>query len=445
MHPLIERQLAKHLGPLDGLEADLRGLTFDALRDFVHAVDAAYAQADGDRAMLERSLELTSEELMAHNASLADSLGTETQRAQENEQRLSLVMKTLAQGVIIFDMGAYMVDLNDEAAALLGVTREVALGKRVTHPDVAAVFLNDQGQAQRLRDLPGVRAFAEGRPVRNQLLGIRRTDGTEVFTRTTSAPMSLDGDAGPRYLLVSYVDVTAARLVERMKRDIITAASHELRTPLNGIRGFAALLERRTDIPQEAVEWASVIAAEANRLSRIGNDLLDAARLGADEAASRLAQRRLSDAVRAAVASASGPARAHTFSLRGDEDLELVVDSDRLDQVLLGVLEHALRGCPDGSEVVVEWTGDHDFVRLDLGCDGLEIGGDQMLRPSGGFIPGDAPPPEQRGGGGLDLLAVKRVVSEMGGSVTIATDPTGGSTLSISLPMTPPTEGTALS
>jgi PAS domain S-box-containing protein len=418
MHPLLQRQLAKHLGPSG--EDGGPELTPEALRAFVRAVDAAYVQADSDRAMLERSLELTSEELMEHNRELAASLGTETERAREGETRLRLVMDTLAEGIIIYDREAHIMDLNEEAAALFKTSRDGARGHRATVTDLGITYLDESGNTAVFRTLPTVLAFSERRPVRNTVLGIRRHDGTTAYVRVNAAPMFIDGGPEPRYVLASYTDVTAARLVERMKSDILTSASQELRTPLTGILGFASLLERRTDIPEEAVEWASVIAAEATRLSRISNDLLDAARLGNDVTSSHVAPVRLAVAARSAIEALSAHSRDRSFSLDGDDQLELTIDRERLNALLQALVEQAIRVSPQSDEVATSWRSDGKTVRI-------------AVR--------DSAPVVSRATD-LDVSRIRRLAVELGGTVTPSTAADGA--IEVVLPLVAPTAGAVL-
>jgi PAS domain-containing protein len=99
MHRLLRRQLRKYLGVEDEVP--------DPLRPFVAAVDAAYADFDSDRAMLERSLELSSKEL-----SDARDAATEAQR------RLTDALESISEGFFLYDAADRMVLCNSRYRGL---------------------------------------------------------------------------------------------------------------------------------------------------------------------------------------------------------------------------------------------------------------------------------------------------------------------------------------
>ena len=114
VHSLLERQLKKHFEALDTLPEELT--------DFVSAIDAAYREADEDRVMLERSLELSSQELLQANSDL---------RAEK--ERLTVTLHSIGEGVITTDTEGTITLINRVAQRLTGWPQAKAIGRPIDH------------------------------------------------------------------------------------------------------------------------------------------------------------------------------------------------------------------------------------------------------------------------------------------------------------------------
>jgi len=135
-HSLLSRQIRRHFGGEDKIPADLE--------PFLAAVDAAYRQSDDDRAMLERSMDLSSQELMQTNTAL--------------RQSLSLVQATLestADGLLVVDEGGRIVAFNHRFTEMWRLPREV-IESRDDERAIAAVLnqlVYPEGFVARVREL----------------------------------------------------------------------------------------------------------------------------------------------------------------------------------------------------------------------------------------------------------------------------------------------------
>ncbi len=423
MHRLLQRQLRLHLQGAP-VPPELEGL--------LAAVGAAYEQADDDRHMIERSLDLMSAELLDKNRELEQSLGRADARARFGEQRLQSLMDTLAEGLVVYDGSAQIIDINDEAAAFFGVTREEALGQRATSSGVGVTFLRPDGTPAAFTELPTVRAFVERRESRNRIVGVRRKDGSEIFLRANSAPMITDDRV--THVVVSYTDVTSELAVERMKTEFVALASHELRTPLTGIMGFAELLADRDDIPEEAAAWVRLIETEALRLSRVASDMLDVARLDAGGVVLRKSAVALAPAVASLIAQLEGTAPSHRFEVRGPEGAAVLADPDRLGQVLFNLIENAVKYSPQGGTVAVRWGHAGPYLAVEVSDQGIGIPPSEIPRLFDRFYRVDEPRYREIRGTGMGLYLVRELVLAMGGKVHVRSHVGRGSTFTVTLP-----------
>lgn len=146
------------------------------------------------------------------------------------------------------------------------------------------------------------------------------------------------------------------RQVEEMRRDLISNVSHELRTPLTSIRGFLQGILDGVIGPAEQERYLKLAYEEAGRLSRLVNDLLQLARLQAGS----IKLQRESVSVRGLIAEIATEVRLAAekkkILLRTEVsggDFSVLADRDKLKQIILNLLDNALKYSPEGGEVEI--------------------------------------------------------------------------------------------
>lgn len=211
-----------------------------------------------------------------------------------------------------------------------------------------------------------------------------------------------------------------------LTRDFLMSVSHDLRTPLTSIRGYAeALSEGTAGSAEERERAAAVIESEARRLERLVADLLDLARLDARRFSLHPEPTEVAGAVEAAVQGLEPIAREHgiELSVADDTDAERELDPERLAQVVVNLVENALKFA--ASKVTVRVAEVRDAVTIEVEDDGPGIPDNDRARVferlyTAGREGGRAV------GTGLGLAIVRELVEAMGGTVEIASPPTEG-------------------
>ncbi|MET8762286.1 HAMP domain-containing sensor histidine kinase [Lentzea sp. NPDC004782] len=218
---------------------------------------------------------------------------------------------------------------------------------------------------------------------------------------------------------------------ESRQRDFLLSVSHELRTPLTAVTGFAESLADGVVSGSQVAPVGAVILDEARRLDRLVTDLLDLARLGADDFRLDMAAVDLEPVVRSAaeVWHARSHARGVVFSLEVSASPTVWADARRLRQVIDGLMENALRVTPAGRPVV------------------LSLSSVLQVRDGGpGLAPEDYPVAFDRGvlharykesrpvGTGVGLALVHGLVTRMGGTITAGPAAEGGAAFTVTLP-----------
>lgn len=230
---------------------------------------------------------------------------------------------------------------------------------------------------------------------------------------------------------------SALAVSEDRQREFLLSVSHEIRTPLTAIRGYAEALADGLVAPEDAADVGRTLTAEAERLRRFLGDLLELARLDADDFTIDPQRLDARETVQRAVAAWSGAATRSGVSVRADipdAAVPLTTDELRLRQVTDGLIENALRVTPEGGQIVVAATATAGGVRLTVRDGGPGLSRDDVAVA---FERGTlhARYRDVRSvGTGLGLSIASRLVGRLGGSMAVETAPEGGAAFSVSLP-----------
>jgi signal transduction histidine kinase len=246
-------------------------------------------------------------------------------------------------------------------------------------------------------------------------------------------------------LLLSQQRETVERLreLDQMKSDFIAITSHELRTPLTAIRGYVhTLLRRRDQIPDEqATKFMEIIDRQTHRLARLVEDLLVVSRIEAGTMRLTADHVDLRRFLEQTVESFGPEAGARIELSVGEETARVVVDSDRLDQIVRNLVENALKFSPPDSAVRIEAARDDAEMRLTVSDRGQGIPPQALPHIFDRFHQAGEVLTRDTEGAGLGLYITKRLVEAMGGTIEVSSEMGKGSTFRVSLPVgTPPEE-----
>jgi two-component system, OmpR family, sensor kinase len=228
----------------------------------------------------------------------------------------------------------------------------------------------------------------------------------------------------------------AARLAqaEQLERNFLMSVSHELRTPLTAIRGHVEAL-REGVVTDEEMRTASltVIAAEAERLERLVDDVLDLAKLGAHRFTLLREEVEMERLVERAYVAFSEEARRRGIDYRQNVAAKPVIisDGDRVLQIITNLLSNAFRWTPDGGEIELELTATDGtvYVAVDDSGPGIPaVERERIFRP---FWSRDG------GGTGLGLAIARELATALGGRIRLETSSEKGSRFELVLPIRP--------
>ena len=234
-------------------------------------------------------------------------------------------------------------------------------------------------------------------------------------------------------------DVTALRRQEHLRRELVANVAHELATPLTAIQGFTeALLDGVVHDPEERTESTRLIAREAGRLRRLVGQLRQVALYDAGAetlARGPVALPELVDETLAVLGPEFDRREIRlTSALPGDLP-PVSADADRLTEILLNLLDNALRHTPAGGIIEVTAARDGRMVRLAIADTGPGIPPTERERIFDRFYRLDASRTAATGGSGLGLAIVRSLVAAHGGTITVDERPGGGARFTVALPV----------
>jgi len=388
----------------------------------------------------------------------------ETQRELQREKEKSEAMLTrMADGIIVTDISGRIVLFNPAAERIFGIPVQRALNKTVTD-----VFMDYDLSAMLARALEqGVPQTGEVKVERPQ----------ERILNVFVTLVETEGGQGHGAVIVLH-DLTEIRRLENIRRDFVANVSHELRTPVASLRAMAeTLLMGAKDDPEASQQFLETMLKETERLSSLLDDLLELARIEAGKREPRKVDLNARELVETVLNKLRPHAERKQLNVIVDvpDGLTLRADPDAMQQILVNLLDNAIKYTSNGGRVTVkgevrgskgkegEVKGERGteaegkkepslessslpllpltspyfpFVVLSVSDTGVGIPREHLPRIFERFYRVDKARSREIGGTGLGLSIVKHLVESQGGQVTVESAVGEGSVFTVTLPLT---------
>lgn len=226
-------------------------------------------------------------------------------------------------------------------------------------------------------------------------------------------------------------DAAAQRRDALQKTNFVSSVSHELKTPLTSIRLYAELLrDGRVDDVQKKGKFLDVIVTESERLTRLVNNVLDFSRMEQGRRRYALEPLELRSVLREVVEAQRGRIEAAGMRLVlevGEAEMMLPADRDAVGQIVVNLLDNAVKYAPDGGEVRVGLQPAADGAEVTVQDRGPGIAEAHRARLFESFYRVDCELTAKCNGCGLGLSIARRLMRGMGGDLTFAPRGGGGS------------------
>jgi len=432
-HKLLQRQIRKTLGEKYQITPELEQL-------FQHVSDT-YIQADEDHALVERSLEISSQELSDINKSIEQKVNLRTEELRQEHVRFMSSINSLGVGFMMCDGGSISM-MNPAMQHILAAATSSA-GSESEPKTVRTDWTLDEVDGI-LRPSFRLKEALHESLESDQKVEFKKVDlGTKILHLFLAPILPSEQSDQTLGVVVLVEDVTEQTIAERSRDEFFTIASHELRTPLTAIQGNAAIIRKYypkllTDPP--LAEIISDIHESAVRLIQIVNDFLDVSALEQGKMPLSPTTLRLNDLMTAVRRDLEGICSAKGLALNVDpafgEVPPVTGDEARIKQVIYNLVGNALKFTEKGS-ITIKASADEHFVHISVTDTGRGMSADdqrllfhKFQQAGSSLLTRDTPK-----GTGLGLYISKLIIERSGGTIGLEHSEVGkGSSFGFSLP-----------
>lgn len=370
-----------------------------------------------------------------------------SRKAELTGERMTSVVETALDGVIIADMQGIIRDFNQAAETIFGFSRDEIIGRSISE----TIIPKDARAAHHA----GMKRYAETR--NGKLVGGGRVTLTGLRKNGEEFPLELSLASSvnntQEAIIISFVRDVTRRVTaekelrhvrdkalesERAKDRLLTVMSHEMRTPLNGMLATLELLEE-TGLTEKQARYVSVIEQSGDVLLSHVNDVLDISRIDSGaQPTDSLRPMDFGTVVRDIVAEQSAIARRNgtRISVSLPPVSTVVGDPAALRRILSNLIGNAIKFTKNGEvDVAVARLGRGDLVEFTISDTGIGIENADRERIFDDFFSLDASYGRSNSGTGLGLGIVKRLVTRLGGEIGVESEPGEGSLFWVRIPL----------
>jgi two-component system phosphate regulon sensor histidine kinase PhoR len=353
---------------------------------------------------------------------MAARLEEQLSRLTEERNRLDAILSGMGEGLMVTDREGRITLVNPAFCQLFNVY-EGLIGSPLSHISRHPALLESYN-----------RVSQDKLELQNEIV-VQTPE--ERFLSAHWVPL-LD-KAGMHGVVAVFHDVTDLKRLENIRRDFVANVSHELRTPVTVIKGYSETLldDLITENPAKAAEFVKIILSHSERLKALLNDLLSLSEMESPSFSFQMSQISLEGTVRKVCNLLQAKADAKRVSMRASDLSALptvLADQGRLEQVLVNLLDNAVKYSSEAGSVQVNAAEEGDFIRISVRDAGPGIPAASIPRLFERFYRVDSGRSRKEGGTGLGLAIVKHIVQLHGGTVAVENNSDGpGATFSFTL------------
>jgi two-component system phosphate regulon sensor histidine kinase PhoR len=342
---------------------------------------------------------------------MAQRLHDKIQDLEDEHAKVAAILDGMVEGVVAVDGHDQILLMNERARAMFAVDQGRGLGKPLLE-----VIRNSDLHAVLRATRVGAAGAAAPHEFRVAALPVERV------IRVSAVPLLL-GAAEHGAVMVLH-DVTVLRQLEQARTEFVANVSHELRTPLTAIQGYLeTLLGGALDERENAEKFLEIVFRHTERLGRLLNDLTDLSNIELGKVALHLAPIALGPVVESVFAILKPRAAAGGVVLESAVPGGLPAvqaDRDRLEQILINLVDNAVKYSRRGGRVTVGGAViDSATVEIAVRDSGVGIPAADLPRITERFYRVDRARSRELGGTGLGLAIVKHLVLAHGGELRI--------------------------
>lgn len=342
------------------------------------------------------------------------------------KNKLETILRHMADGLIAVDLSGKIIHANHAALKILAVTEESI-------------------EEENYDDL--IQSLNPELTVENLMKRCEFEPESEVFESAGSYydiryDRFKDESGKVVGLIMIIQDITQRMKLESMQMDFVANVSHELKTPLTTIKSYTeTLLDGAIDDTETARSFLGIIDSEADRMNRLVKDLLQLSRMENNQEKWNMKESDLIKLLGTAVTKVALTAEAKNQQLNClfDEEarVAVVMDRDRVEQVILNVLSNAINYTQEGGRIDIDLVVQDREAHIIVNDNGIGIPEDEQSRVFERFFRVDKARSRSMGGTGLGLAISKQIVEEHNGRIELTSRENRGTKVKIILPLSP--------
>lgn len=355
--------------------------------------------------------------LRSMNTRLQDTV----EKLQHKSVELESVIDHMINGLIAVDGQLRVVQMNNAAKHMLGVTGSVE-GKPV---------LEATGNS---RLEAGLQEAMEHEELVTLELPVRATPRHRLI-RLYVSPLEHENESIGAVALLE--DITELRNLEQMRTDFAANVTHELKTPLTSIKGFVETLQAGAiEDPEMAKRFLDIISMEADRLTRLINDVLSLSSMENGRVRVTTERLNLGKHAQDVCMMLENSAKQKNISLVLDvqDDTFVNANQDHIKQLLINLIDNAIKYTLNDGRVSVRVVHEGENVVLRVKDTGIGIAQEHIPRLFERFYRVDKGRSRNMGGTGLGLAIVKHIVMDMNGQIDVQSELNVGTEFTVTLP-----------
>lgn len=354
-------------------------------------------------------------------------------KSERDENLLRSILTSVAEGLVITGRNAEVLLINDAARSLfnLGARPVIRLTDVSREPHVHRTFSRVLTKGERIEARVEVRS--------------NQTNAQDKrILKLHAAPLRLNDDEIDG-VVCAFIDITKLERLERVRQEFLSNVSHELRTPLAAITAYTeTLIDGGLDDTENSLRFLYTIHRNAERMRALVNDISELSAIESGMVKLMPERLPLRQLVRDIFAGLAPRASKQVVRLENQiaEDFYVTADRRRLEQILINLVDNAIKFNRSGGSVTVNAETDEDghsqFIHVR--DTGTGIPAEHLPRVFERFYRVDKARSREAGGTGLGLAIVKHLARAHGGEAYVTSEQGQGCEFSVKLPFAHETE-----
>jgi PAS domain S-box-containing protein len=343
------------------------------------------------------------------------------------EEMLRLAIDSAGMGTWMADLATDKLTISDRARKIHGITNDIELtlarALDLITPEHLEIVKGAINQAIKTKSSFEVDYI------------VNPMDGAKPRWLRGTGKAYYDEAGTPKSVSGTMIDITESKAYDQQKDDFISIASHELKTPVTSLKAALQLLDKMKDNPSQQI--LPKLIEQSNRsmdkISTLIEDLLNLSRMNEGQLKLNKAEFVIAEMLNQCCSHVRAAGK-HQLVLQGDETMQVIADEHRIDQVIVNMVNNAVKYAPNSKEIFFNVEKLGDMAKVSVRDTGPGIAPDKVEHLFERYYRTDASG-YQNSGLGLGLYISAEIIRKHGGEIGVDSELGKGSTFWFTLPL----------